>query len=187
MASETVLTPEEKPFVQNWQLLTNKAMIYAANVSEEQLASVSVEQARAQLALPSSFQLVLVSAKLEEELNDLVPEEGAALLRELGVQSSGLDRLIRSAYEALGYITYFTAGEKEVRAWTIHKGDTAPQAAGVIHTDFEKGFIRAETIAFDDYVAGGGEQGAKEVGKMRTEGKEYVVKDGDVMHFRFNV
>ena len=108
-------------------------------------------------------------------------------LEDMGMHEPGLDRLIRAAYDLLGLQTYFTAGEKEVRAWTIHKGDTAPQAAGVIHTDFEKGFIRAEVIAYDDFIACKGEQGAKEAGKMRLEGKEYVVKDGDVMHFRFNV
>ncbi len=114
-------------------------------------------------------------------------EERAEFLASLGIESAGLDRLIRAAYHLLGLQTYFTAGEKEVRAWTIHQGDTAPKAAGVIHTDFERGFIRAETIAFDDYIACGGEKVAREKGLLRSEGKEYVVKDGDVMHFRFNV
>jgi ribosome-binding ATPase YchF (GTP1/OBG family) len=124
---------------------------------------------------------------MEAEIADLSDEDKRVFLSDMGLQEPGLDRLIRAGYELLGLQTYFTAGEKEVRAWTIHRGDTAPQAAGTIHTDFEKGFIRAEVIAFDDYIAYKGEQGSKEAGKMRLEGKEYVVKDGDVMHFRFNV
>jgi ribosome-binding ATPase len=130
---------------------------------------------------------VVISAKIEEDLQDLSQDEAKIFLDELGVASSGLDRLIHAAYAALGYQTYFTAGVQEVRAWTVLKGATAPQAAGVIHTDFEKGFIRAEVIAYNDYVTLGGEQKAKESGKMRAEGKEYIVQDGDVMHFRFNV
>jgi ribosome-binding ATPase YchF (GTP1/OBG family) len=124
---------------------------------------------------------------MEAEIADLSDEDKRVFLADMGLQEPGLNRLIRAGYEQLGLQTYFTAGEKEVRAWTIHRGDTAPQAAAVIHTDFEKGFIRAEVIAFDDYLANKGEQGSKEAGKMRLEGKEYVVKDGDVMHFRFNV
>ncbi|MHB8824990.1 MAG: DUF933 domain-containing protein, partial [Thiobacillus sp.] len=123
----------------------------------------------------------------EAELQELSPEDRMEYLKELGWDEPGLNRLVRAAYDLLGLQTYFTAGVKEVRAWTIHKGDTAPQAAGVIHTDFERGFIRAQTIAFDDFVACKGEQGAKEAGKMRAEGKEYVVKDGDVLNFLFNV
>ena len=130
--------------------------------------------------------VVCVSAKVEEDLTELTPEEAATYLRELGVKSSGLDRLIAVAYEALGFVTYFTAGPKEVRAWTITRGMKAPQAAGVIHSDFERGFIRAETISYKDFVQFKGEIGAKNAGKMRAEGKEYVVADGDVMHFRFN-
>jgi len=130
---------------------------------------------------------VPVCAALEAELQELSPEERVEYLKELGWDEPGLNRLIRAAYDLLGLQTYFTAGVKEVRAWTIHKGDTAPQAAGVIHTDFERGFIRAQTISFEDFVACKGEQGAKEAGKMRAEGKEYVVKDGDVMNFLFNV
>jgi ribosome-binding ATPase YchF (GTP1/OBG family) len=151
------------------------------------LGSLSIEKAKAQAGLPADATLVLISAKLEEDLQDLSPEEGKALLKELHVTSSGLETLIRAAYEVLGYQTYFTAGVKEVRAWTVRKGATAPQAAGVIHTDFEKGFIRAEKIAFADFIAYQGEAGAKEAGKLRVEGKEYIVKDGDVLHFRFNV
>lgn len=131
--------------------------------------------------------LVTFCAKIEAEIAELEPEEKEMFLEELGVENSGLDRLIQAAYENLGLITYFTAGPKEVRAWTIRKGTKAPQAAGVIHTDFERGFIRAETIAYEDYSTLGSEKAAKEAGKMRQEGKEYVVKDGDVMLFRFNV
>jgi len=131
--------------------------------------------------------VVPVCAALEAELQELSPEDRLEYLKELGWDEPGLNRLIRAAYDLLGLQTYFTAGVKEVRAWTIHKGDTAPQAAGVIHTDFERGFIRAQTIAFEDFIACKGEQGAKEAGKMRAEGKEYVVKDGDVMNFLFNV
>jgi len=131
--------------------------------------------------------VVAICAKTEAELADMDDEDRALFLHEMGQDEPGLARLIRAAFKLLGLQTYFTAGEKEVRAWTIHVGDTAPQAAGVIHTDFERGFIRAQTIAYDDYVALGGEQGAKDAGKMRAEGKEYVVKDGDVMNFLFNV
>jgi hypothetical protein len=131
--------------------------------------------------------VVPICAALEAQIADLSDDDKEVFLADLGIREPGLHRLIRAAYELLGLQTYFTAGEKEVRAWTIHKGDTAPQAAGVIHTDFERGFIRAEVIGFDDYVACKGEQGAKEAGKMRLEGKEYVVRDGDVVPFRFNV
>lgn len=186
MANDTELLPEEIPVAKMLQLLTYKPIVYAANVAEEQLGTLSVDELKTQLGLPSSAQLALISAKIEEDLQDLPPEEAKEFLLSLGVSSSGLDRLIRAAYEALGYISYFTAGVQEVRAWNIPKGSTAPQAAGVIHTDFEKGFIRAETIAFNDYVALGGEVKAKEAGKMRAEGKTYVVQDGDVMLFRFN-
>jgi ribosome-binding ATPase YchF (GTP1/OBG family) len=131
--------------------------------------------------------VVVICGKLEAEISELESDEKQAFLQDMGLQEPGLDRLIRSGYELLGLITYFTAGVKEVRAWTIVNGTKAPGAAGVIHTDFEKGFIRAEVIAFNDYIACNGEAGAKEKGLMRLEGKEYVVRDGDVMHFRFNV
>ena len=131
--------------------------------------------------------MVAICAKTEAELADMSDEDKALFLHEMGQDEPGLNRLIRAAFKLLGLQTYFTAGVKEVRAWTIHVGDTAPQAAGVIHTDFERGFIRAQTIAFDDFVAFKGEQGAKDHGKMRAEGKEYVVKDGDVLNFLFNV
>jgi len=179
--------PEEVPVAYNFQLLTMKPIVYAANVAETQLSTLNADQLKTQLGLPASADLVLISAKIEEDLQDLSPADAAEFLTSLGVSSSGLDRLIRGAYHALGYITYFTAGPKEVRAWNIPQGFTAPQAAGVIHTDFEKGFIRAETIAYTDFVQFGGEAKAKEAGKMRAEGKEYIVRDGDLMHFRFNV
>ena len=131
--------------------------------------------------------VVAICAALEAEIAELSDEDKQVFLADLNLEEPGLNRLVRAGYELLGLQTYFTAGVKEVRAWTIHKGDTAPQAAGVIHTDFEKGFIRAEVISYDDFVTYNGEQGAKEAGKMRLEGKEYIVKDGDVMHFRFNV
>ena len=131
--------------------------------------------------------MVPLCAAIEAEIADLEDDEKQMFLADMGLEEPGLNRLIRAGYHILGLQTYFTAGVKEVRAWTIHKGDTAPQAAGVIHTDFEKGFIRAQTIAFDDFIACKGEQGAKEAGKMRAEGKEYVVKDGDVLNFLFNV
>jgi len=187
MASAADLNDDEQAIAKRFHLLTNKAIIYATNVAEDQLHTLSIHHAKELLGLPDNAQVITISAKIEEDLQDLSDEDAAQFLAELGVQSSGLDRLIRAAYEALGYITYFTAGPKEVRAWNVRKGSSAPQAAGVIHTDFEKGFIRAETIAYDDYVVCGSEQKAKEAGKMRAEGKEYIVKDGDIMHFRFNV
>lgn len=187
MARTVELLPEEKIPARNLQLLTMKPMLYAANVAEKQLSTLTPEAAHASLDLPTDAEIVLISAKIEEDLQDLSPEDTQAFLKDLGVTSSGLDRLIQSAYRLLGYQTYFTAGVQEVRAWTIEGGWTAPQAAGVIHTDFEKGFIRAEVIGFDDYVKAGSELKAKEAGKMRLEGKEYIVKDGDIMHFRFNV
>ena len=131
--------------------------------------------------------MVAISAAIESQISDLSDEDKKMFLDDMGMQEPGLNRVIRVGYKLLGLQTYFTAGVKEVRAWTIHAGDTAPQAAGVIHTDFEHGFIRAEVIGFDDFIAGKGEQGAKEAGKMKREGKEYIVKDGDVMHFLFNV
>ncbi len=186
-ARSAPLDDTQKPFLRDMQLLTAKPMLFALNVEEKQLGTMKLEDAKNAAGLAVEDTAILVTAKLEEELMGLSPEEGKQLLAELGVTSSGLDQLIRAAYSILGLQTYFTAGVKEVRAWTVRKGATAPQAAGVIHTDFERGFIRAETIAYDDFIAYKGEAGAKEAGKMRTEGKEYIVKDGDVMHFRFNV
>jgi GTP-binding protein YchF len=186
-ASSVSFDKDELVIAKSFQLLTLKPVFYAVNVSEQQLASTSEADARAKLQLSPTDDLVLISAKIEEDLQDLSPEEAKVFLDELKVTSSGLDRLIHTAYHALGYITYFTAGPKEVRAWTVTKGSTAPQAAGVIHTDFERGFICAETISYNDFVAAGSEAKAKEVGKMRTEGKNYIVQDGDIFHFRFNV
>ncbi len=187
MASAAAIEKEQMPYVKAAQLLTSKKMIYALNTDEKSLASLPLAEAKAKAGLLESDTAIVVSAKLEEELIALSPDDGAAMLTELGITSSGLDRLIHAAYDALGLHTYFTAGVKEVRAWTVRKGAKAPEAAGVIHTDFEKGFIRAETISYNDFVQAGSEAKAKEVGKMRTEGKEYIVQDGDVMHFRFNV
>ncbi len=169
------------------QLLTSKPVLYVCNVAEEDAASGNVHaQAVAAMAAAQGNGHVVISARIEEELAQLEPDEAELFLSEMGLEEAGLDRLIRAGYELLHLETYFTAGPKETRAWTIPAGTLAPQAAGVIHGDFEKGFIRAETIAFDDYVSLGGEQPAKEAGKMRAEGKAYVVRDGDVMNFLFN-
>ena len=168
-------------------LMTAKPALYVANVSEDGFHDNPLLDALRDYAAREGAPVVPVCAAMEAELQELSPEDRLEYLKELGWDEPGLNRLIRAAYDLLGLQTYFTAGPKEVRAWTIHKGDTAPQAAGVIHTDFERGFIRAQTIGFDDFVACKGEQGAKEAGKMRAEGKEYVVKDGDVMNFLFNV
>ncbi len=180
------LAPDEVKIAGFFHLLTFKPIVYAVNVAEDKLQSADPASFRAQLGLNDDQQLICVSAKIEQDLQDLSAEEAGEYLKDLGVESSGLSLLIRAAYAALGYITYFTAGVKEVRAWNIPKGASAPQAAGVIHTDFERGFIRAETVSYDDYVAAGSEQKAKEQGKLRSEGKEYIVKDGDILHFRFN-
>jgi ribosome-binding ATPase YchF (GTP1/OBG family) len=159
-----------------------------ANVDEASAdAGNDMSRLVAERAARDSADSVVISAQIESEIAMLDAEERGEFLETLGLTEPGLNRLIREAYHLLGLQTYFTAGPKEARAWTIHKGDTAPQAAGVIHTDFEKGFIRAETIAFEDYVRLNGEAGAREAGKLRQEGKEYVVQDGDVMNFRFNV
>jgi ribosome-binding ATPase len=169
------------------QLLTSKPALYVCNVDEESAATGNALSAKvAERAAAEGAKSVVISAQIESEVALLEAEERAEFLASLGLEEPGLNRLIREAYALLGLQTYFTAGPKEARAWTIPVGATAPQSAGVIHTDFEKGFIRAETIAFDDYVRLNGEQGAKEAGRMRLEGKEYVVRDGDVMHFRFN-
>ncbi|MBI1200750.1 MAG: redox-regulated ATPase YchF [Phenylobacterium sp.] len=170
------------------QLLTSKPALYVANVDEASAAEGNALSKQVQeRAAKDGADSVVISAKIESEIAMLDAGERGEFLETLGLAEPGLNRLIREAYHLLGLQTYFTVGPKEARAWTIHKGDTAPQAAGVIHTDFEKGFIRAETIAYDDYVRLGGEAGAREAGRMRSEGKEYVVQDGDVMNFRFNV
>jgi hypothetical protein len=167
-------------------LLTAKPLLYVCNVDEASAATGNVHSARVEaLAKAEGAGCVIISAKIEAELAELPPDERQAYLADLGLQEPGLNRLINEGYRLLGLITYFTAGPKEARAWTVPEGTRAPQAAGVIHTDFEKGFIRAETIAYDDYVALSGEAGARDAGKLRLEGKDYVVKDGDVLHFRF--
>jgi GTP-binding protein YchF len=179
---------DERLWLRDLHLLTDKPVLYVANVAEDDLGGEHpfVEQVR-QIASQEGAGVVTICGKLEAEISELEGEEKQAFLQDMGLEEAGLDRLIRSGYDLLGLITYFTAGVKEVRAWTITRGTKAPQAAGVIHSDFEKGFIRAEVIAFDDFIACNGEAGAKEKGLMRLEGKEYVVRDGDVMHFRFNV
>jgi len=168
-------------------LMTAKPAIYVANVDDKGFENNPLLDRVREYAAKEHAPVVAICAALEAEIADLSDEDKNVFLADVGMTEPGLNRLIRAAYDLLGLQTYFTAGEKEVRAWTMHKGDTAPQAAGVIHTDFEKGFIRAEVIAYDDYVKFKGEQGSKEAGKMRLEGKEYIVRDGDVMHFRFNV
>lgn len=179
---------EEKAAYKDLFLLSSKPVLYACNVGEEDLESGNAYVKEVEeIAAEFGDEVVMFCAKIEAEIAELDEEEKEMFLEELGVSSAGLDRLIKAAYAELGLITYFTAGPKEARAWTIRKGTKAPQAAGVIHTDFEKGFIRAETTAYADYMEYKGEKGAKEAGKMRQEGKEYVVSDGDVMLFRFNV
>ncbi len=173
------MTDEERAVMRTLHLLTMKPMLYVANVDESQVG--------ADLPEIDGVKPIPICAKVEADLSELDPEEAAEYLESIGLAEPGLNSLIREAYRLLGLQSYFTAGEKEVRAWTVPIGAKAPQAAGVIHTDFERGFIKAEVIAFDEYVALGGEKGAREAGKQRLEGKEYVVKDGDVMHFKFNV
>jgi len=169
------------------QLLTAKPVLYVCNVEESKAASGNSQSDRvAAMAKAQGAGTVVISARIEEELAQLPEDEAAMFLEEMGLHEAGLDRLIRAGYELLDLQTYFTVGPKEARAWTILKGTLAPQAAGVIHGDFEKGFIRAETVAYDDYIAGNGESGAKEAGKFRIEGKTYEVKDGDVLHFLFS-
>jgi ribosome-binding ATPase len=182
------LSVEEEEIIKGLELLTNKPIIYAANVSEDELATGNefVEQVR-QVAAGENAQVVIVSAQVEAELVELPEEDKADFLASLGVEEGGLKSLIRATYTLLGLRTYFTSGPKETRAWTINAGMSAPQAAGVIHSDFERGFIRAETVAYQDLVTHGSMNAAKEKGLVRSEGKEYIVQEGDVMLFRFNV
>jgi ribosome-binding ATPase len=182
------VTPDEQLLMRDLHLLTDKPVLYVANVAEDDLAgeNPAVDEVR-RLAASEGAQVVAICGRVEAEIAELDDEEKEQFLSGMGLAESGLDRLIRSGYELLGLITYFTAGKKEIRAWTIPAGTKAPQAAGVIHSDFEKGFIRAEVIGYSDYISAAGEAGAKERGLMRLEGKEFVVQDGDVMHFRFNV
>ena len=180
-------TDDERDLVRELHLLTMKPVLYIANVDEEGFENNALLDAVMQIAAAEGAEVVAICNKLEAEIAELEDEEKAEFLAEMGMQEPGLDRVIRAGYRLLGLQTYFTAGVKEVRAWTVRQGATAPQAAAVIHTDFEKGFIRAEVTAYADFVAFKGESGAKEAGKWRLEGKEYLVQDGDVVHFRFNV
>lgn len=185
------VSEEERATIRDLHLLTNKPVLYVANVGEDELASAEsdnrfVAQVR-ERASEEAAQVVVVCAQIEAEIAELDGEDKAAFLLDLGLQESGLDRLIRAAYDLLGLRTYFTAGEPEVRAWTIREGTKAPQAAAVIHTDFERGFIRAEVVGYDDLISAKSYNAARDAGKIRLEGKDYVVEDGDVIHFRFNV
>ena len=184
------VTPEEEVIVKGLFLLTTKPVLYVANISEEDVMAGEdndmVKEVR-EFAASEGAEVVTVSARIEEEVADLDDEEKAEFLAEMGIEESGLDQLIQKAYTLLGLGTYFTAGEQEVRAWTFTLGMKAPQAAGIIHSDFERGFIRAETVSYDDLVSYGNMSAAKEAGRVRQEGKEYIVADGDVMLFRFNV
>ncbi len=177
----------ERPFMKELHLLTGKPVMYIANVAENGFKDNAYLAAVEKHAAGEGSGVVAVCAAMEAEIAQLEEADRAEFLKDMQLEEAGLDRVIRAAYKLLGLLTFFTAGPKEVRAWTVRAGSTAPQAAGAIHTDFEHGFIRAETIAFDDYIAGKGEAGAREAGKVRLEGKEYVVNEGDMMHFRFNV
>lgn len=181
---------EQQKIVKGFQLLTMKPVLYVANIGEDDVANANKNkyfQVVQDFAEKDHAEVVVICARIEEEIAELEPEEKAAFLQELGIQESGLDQMIRKAYHLLGLATFFTAGVQEVRAWTFKKGMKAPQCAGIIHSDFERGFIRAETVSYDDLVAYGSFNKAKEAGKVRLEGKEYIVQDGDIMHFRFNV
>lgn len=180
---------EDQKYVSQAQLLTSKSMLYIANVGEDEINDAENDKVKAirEYAAQEDSEVIVISAKIEEEIATLDEEDKAMFLEELGIEEPGLNRLIRKTYDLLGLATYFTAGVQEVRAWTFKEGMTAPQCAGIIHTDFERGFIRAEVTSYEDFVAHNGEQGAKEAGKMRLEGKDYVMQDGDVVHFRFNV
>jgi len=181
------LDDEARALLKELQLITARPVMFVANVNEDGFEhNPHLDAVRAHAAAEGA-QVVPICAKIEAEIAELPAEDKAEFLRDLGMSEPGLNRVIRAGYDLLGLQTYFTAGVKEVRAWTVRRGATAPQAAGVIHTDFERGFIRAQTIAFEDFVAFGGEQGAKEAGRMRAEGKDYVVQDGDVLNFLFNV
>ncbi len=190
-ARTAVLKEEEKELADSWFLLTMKPVLYAANIAEDQLGpdaeQLPMVKKVQEIAEREGAQVMVISARVEEEISQLPPEEKAMFLEELGIEASGLDRLVQKSYALLGLISYLTAGPKEVRAWTIEEGTKAPQAAGKIHTDFEKGFIRAEIVAYDDLVREGSMAACKEKGLVRSEGKEYVMKDGDVTLFRFNV
>ena len=180
---------EDQKYVNQAQLLTSKKMLYIANVGEDEIGDDENDKVKTirEYAAKEDSEVIVISAKIEEEIATLDDEDKEMFLEDLGIEEPGLDRLIRTTYDLLGLSTYFTAGVQEVRAWTFRQGMTAPQCAGIIHTDFERGFIRAEVTSYDDYVEHGGEQGAKEAGKQPLEGKDYIMKDGDIVHFRFNV
>jgi len=186
LAHRLDLTPDEKVAIKDLHLLTAKPVMYIANMHENDVARASTDELRALLSTHESARIIPISARIEEELIGFSDEEAREFLAEMGLKETGLNALIRHAYDILDLRTYFTAGEKEVRAWTIKAGDLAPRAAGVIHTDFEKGFIKAEVINCEHYINHGGEAGAKEKGLLKIEGKDYEVQDGDVMHFRFS-
>lgn len=189
-ARSVEFSEEQQKVLKQLHLLTTKPVLYVANVSEDEVADPSgneyVQKVR-EFAAAENAEVIVVCAKIESEIAELEGEEKAMFLEELGIEESGLDQLIKASYSLLGLATYFTAGEQEVRAWTFKKGMKAPECAGIIHTDFERGFIRAETVGYDDLLEAGSMASAKEAGKVRLEGKEYIVKDGDVIHFRFNV
>ena len=180
---------DDQKWVNQAQLLTSKKMLYIANVGEDEIGDEDNDKVKAirEYAEKEDSEVIVISAKIEEEIATLDDEDKKMFLEDLGIEEPGLDRLIRTTYDLLGLSTYFTAGVQEVRAWTFRQGMPAPQCAGIIHTDFERGFIRAEVTSYEDYVEHGGENGAKEAGKQRLEGKEYIMKDGDIVHFRFNV
>lgn len=180
---------DDQKWVNQAQLLTSKKMLYIANVGEDEIGDEDNDKVKAirEYAEKEDSEVIVISAKIEEEIATLDDEDKEMFLEDLGIEEPGLDRLIRTTYDLLGLSTYFTAGVQEVRAWTFRQGMTAPQCAGIIHTDFERGFIRAEVTSYEDYVEHGGENGAKEAGKQRLEGKDYIMKDGDIVHFRFNV
>jgi GTP-binding protein YchF len=187
LAYDFSASKETMEFLQDLHLLTGKPFLYIANVHESEIANWTSEALHKELGLPQEAEIVPISAKIEEELGQMSDEEAKVFLDDLGLKEPGLFALIHAAYRTLGYLTFFTAGPKEARAWTTIKGAKAPQAAGVIHTDFEKGFIAAEVISYKDFVECGNEHAAKEKGKMRVEGKDYMMQDGDICHFRFNV
>ena len=180
---------EDQKWVNQAQLLTSKKMLYIANVGEDEIGDKDNDKVKAirEYAANEDSEVIVISAKIEEEIATLDDEDKEMFLEDLGIEEPGLDRLIRTTYDLLGLSTYFTAGVQEVRAWTFKQGMTAPQCAGIIHTDFERGFIRAEVTSYEDYVQHGGENGAKEAGRQRLEGKDYIMQDGDIVHFRFNV
>jgi GTP-binding protein YchF len=189
LAKELLPNLEERELIilKSFNLLTTKPVMYVANIDEDSTTSTDYLHEVKQFAAKENSQVVAICSKLEAELSELDPEEQQLMLADLGMDATGLSKVISCGYKLLGLQTYFTAGPKELRAWTVKKGALAPQAASVIHTDFEKGFIKAEVIAYNDFIECNGEQGAKEAGKLRIEGKSYLVQDGDIMHFRFNV